>query len=283
MSTVALETPLVFDCAGQSLLGVLHPAKDPAIRRGVLLVVGGPQYRVGSHRQFLLLARDLAVTGVPVLRFDYRGMGDSSGELQDFSDVGEDIGAAIDAFQQALPVVDEIVIWGLCDAASAAAFHGWRDPRIKGLVLVNPWIRTQAGEARTVLRHYYLRRVMSRDFWRKLLGGGVKLGKSMGEMRALRRRARGGDSAQTPDGLDLPGRMLHGLGRFHGSVLLILSGQDLVAQEFLDHADSDPAWQQWLQGRALTRRDLAAADHTCSRKVWRDQVSTWTQEWLRSW
>jgi hypothetical protein len=77
--------------------------------------------------------------------------------------------------------------------------------------------------------------------------------------------------------------MRHGLTRFDGPVLLVLSGQDLVAQEFLDHASADPAWQQWLNGPLLTRRDLAAADHTFSRKAWRDQVSAWTQEWLGSW
>ena len=46
-----------------------------AASRGMLIVVGGPQYRAGSHRQFTLLARDVAATGVPTMRFDYRGMG----------------------------------------------------------------------------------------------------------------------------------------------------------------------------------------------------------------
>ena len=48
-----------FDCEGLRLFGVLSQPAEPG-RRGVLLVVGGPQYRVGSHRQFTLLARDLA-------------------------------------------------------------------------------------------------------------------------------------------------------------------------------------------------------------------------------
>jgi len=51
---------------------------------GVLIVVGGPQYRVGSHRQFLLLSRRLAAEGHPVMRFDYRGMGDASGAMRGF-------------------------------------------------------------------------------------------------------------------------------------------------------------------------------------------------------
>ena len=37
----------------------------------VIVVVGGPQYRVGSHRQFVQLSRALASAGHATLRFDY--------------------------------------------------------------------------------------------------------------------------------------------------------------------------------------------------------------------
>mgnify|MGYP000113667174 FL=1 len=66
---------------------------------GVLIAVGGPQYRVGSHRQFLLLSRRLAAEGFPVFRFDYRGMGDSDGAMRSFENVSEDIAAAVDTFR----------------------------------------------------------------------------------------------------------------------------------------------------------------------------------------
>jgi alpha/beta superfamily hydrolase len=97
------------------------PEKQPAC--GVLVVVGGPQYRVGSHRQFLLLSRRLASEGYPVMRFDYRGMGDGGGAMRSFEDVSADIGAAIEAFQRRCPSVRRIVLWGLCDAASAALLY----------------------------------------------------------------------------------------------------------------------------------------------------------------
>ena len=77
--THASEFPVVFSCGGDQLVGMVHPA---AARLGVVIVVGGPQYRVGSHRQFVLMARDLAREGYPVLRFDYRGMGDSDGAVR---------------------------------------------------------------------------------------------------------------------------------------------------------------------------------------------------------
>jgi len=52
------ERFLTFDCDGDACIGVLATGRAPgAARTGVVIVVGGPQYRVGSHRQFTLLAR----------------------------------------------------------------------------------------------------------------------------------------------------------------------------------------------------------------------------------
>ena len=138
------ERPVVFPCAGDDLCGILHPAPGPAQGVGMIVIVGGPQYRVGSHPQFLLLARELAAAGYPVLRFDYRGMGDSEGAFRGFEGIDEDIRAAIDAFCTEAPEVEQVVLWGLCDAASAAAFYGHRDDRVAGMVLVKPWVRTES-------------------------------------------------------------------------------------------------------------------------------------------
>lgn len=289
MSSVELETPLTFTCQGATLAGILHPVRAQATR-GVVLVVGGPQYRVGSHRQFVLLARALAASGIPVLRFDYRGLGDSEGELRDFEAVGEDIAAAIDAMQQALPAIGKVVLWGLCDAASAGAFYGWRDPRVTGLVMLNPWVRTDSGEAKAYIKHYYLQRLLAPAFWRKLLSLQWNPLASLGSLLTLARRARSGRGAgaapeiapDMPDGLDLPERMLYGLSRFEGRVLLILSGRDLTADEFRDLVAGDERWQRLLAAPQITRLELAAADHTFSSRVWRDQVADWTIDWLQT-
>ena len=75
------ETVLAFPCEGERLLGVVSAPEDALVTGdlGVVIVVGGPQVRAGSHRQFVQLARHLAAQGLPTLRFDVRGMGDSSG------------------------------------------------------------------------------------------------------------------------------------------------------------------------------------------------------------
>jgi hypothetical protein len=81
----------------------------------------------------------------------------------------------------------------------------------------------------------------------------------------------------------LPDRMLAGLSAFKGKVLLIISPIDLTAQEFLEIVKGSAQWQRLLADTRVTRESLADADHTFSRRVWRDQVSSWTGNWVKSW
>ena len=123
---------VVFPCDGDDLVAILHEGAGSACEVGILIVVGGPQYRVGSHRQFVLMARSLAAQGFPVFRFDYRGMGDSSGCERTFTSVHDDVRSAVDAFVAHMPELRRIVIFGLCDAASAALMYVHSDSRVAG-------------------------------------------------------------------------------------------------------------------------------------------------------
>jgi exosortase A-associated hydrolase 1 len=268
--------PVAFACRQEWLLGVITRPEKPR-SRGVLIAVGGPQYRAGSHRQFVLLANDLALQGHAVMRFDYRGMGDSTGAPRTFENVGDDLRAAVDHFLSQVPEVTEVAIWGLCDAASAALCYAHQDPRITGMALLNPWVRTVQGEARTYLKHYYLRHAFSTAPWAKLLRGQFDLaGSAASFVRNLRQAGAGGTQA-------LPERMAEGLARFKGQVLLILSGNDLTASEFSDVTAKSNRWRRLLRSPRVAQHRLADASHTFSRRDWRDQVSSWTSAWVRSW
>ena len=185
------EQAVTFSCASDQLLGIIaHP--EQAKRTGILIIVGGPQYRTGSHRQFLYLARTLAISGYPVMRFDYRGMGDSTGKLHNFEAVNADIAAAIDTFMAACPKLEHVVLWGLCDAASASLlyFHAHKDERLSGFVLLNPWVRSVATLARTQIKHYYVRRLLQAEFWRKILSGKLGVGRAFGGLLGNLNRVR---------------------------------------------------------------------------------------------
>jgi exosortase A-associated hydrolase 1 len=278
------EKALAFPCGEDWLVGVatLPAAPGP---RGVLVVVGGPQYRAGSHRQFTLLARALAAQGIPAMRFDVRGMGDSGGAARGFEDQAADLRAAIDAFQACAPGMREVVLWGLCDGASSAAMYAGSDPRVGGLVLLNPWVRTEASLAKATLKHYYRERLLSPDLWKKIASGRFELRTAaaslFGQLRNTVRPA--APVVDAGCGAALPERMHAGLARFVGPVLLVLGGADLTAREFADLASSSPQWRLLLSAPRFTRRELAPADHTFSRRAWRDQVAAWTADWVRSW
>ena len=302
-----MEQGIVFNNQqGNELVGIWHePANVAHPHKAVLIVVGGPQTRVGSHRQFLLLARALANAGIRSFRFDYHGMGDSSGPSGHFENVQSDIRTAIDRIQQQSPETTEVIIWGLCDAASAAMFYGHSDARVSGMILLNPWARTDAGIAKAYLKNYYLSRLKDPELWRKIRSGKFNAAaatKSLFNMvssaTGLKRTAKtdeNADSAEprspTNDELKqhcqidaaLPDRMADGLERYNGKVLFIISGDDLTAAEFTALWGTDRRWRKLMKRKKPEIYRLDDANHTFSSQLWRDQVANWTTNWIQSW
>lgn len=287
----SLERPVVFECRGNTLIGILHHAAAGGTQSvGLVIVVGGPQYRVGSHRQFLLLARAVASAGFAVFRFDLRGMGDSTGSQINFENSGPDIEAAIGAFLELEPGLDSVVLWGLCDAASSILMEGADHPMVRGLVLLNPWVHSDDTVASARISHYYGKRFLSRVFWRRLLSGDVDLRKSIaGFLADWRTRTdfkRRGDRANSDpfssadSETDFRERMLKGLRQFESPVLLILSGADLTAGEFIELTRDHAGWREALGKPGVTTFRLEDADHTFSTARWRHTVEEWTVERL---
>jgi uncharacterized protein len=272
------EQAFVFDCRGDALLGVLHTPEVPA-DVGVIIIVGGPQYRVGSHRQFVLLARALCSRGYAVLRFDVRGMGDSEGRQRSFDCLDDDVAAAIEAILSRARGVTRVVLWGLCDGASAAWLYlqSTADARVIGVCAVNPWVRSAESMARTHVKHYYVQRVLTKAFWSKVLRGGVGL-QALRDLVSAVWTAR----ARKPfDSADFRVRMARGCGRCGpGGVLLVLSGNDNTAKEFSDHVAHSVEWQEALRTSAVRQYDVADCDHTLSQEAARVEVESATLAWL---
>jgi exosortase A-associated hydrolase 1/exosortase A-associated hydrolase 2 len=288
----APELPIVFECDRVKLVGIVHrPAGGKDTGKGVVIVVaGGPQYRAGAHRQFVNLARKLAARGVAVLRFDLRGMGDSGGSYLGFQQSAPDIRAAVDALSREHAGLREFVLFGECESASGILFYAWRDPRVQGAVLVNPWVRTEEGQAQVIIKHYYWDRLRSADFWRSVREGRYEVRQSLqsfvevvrkyvrGRRQLARSAARGAE--RDLDGLPLPEKTAEGLRRFGGRVLLLMSGRDYIAREFDEVTALSPAWRGLLGQGRIVRRDLVDADHTFSRAEWKSTASDWVCDWV---
>jgi len=139
-----MEKPVTFQNCGQQLVGMLHT--PGTLRReerapAITMFHGFTGNKSEAHRLFVQIARNLCKSGFIVLRFDFRGSGDSGGEFEDMTVLGEvsDAERSID-FLQDQPNVDKskIGVIGLSMGGRVAAILASKDRRIRFAVLLSP-------------------------------------------------------------------------------------------------------------------------------------------------
>jgi hypothetical protein len=136
----------------------------------VIFLNSGLMHRVGPNRLYVRLARRLSQMGLPSLRFDLSGIGDSR-PAADRLKIRERWVAECRAAMDAMAVetgARNFVLAGNCSGAAAAFLTARADDRVVGLGLINL-------QGPRVLR-YYLRLVAgSLVSWRRLFHGSAKL------------------------------------------------------------------------------------------------------------
>lgn len=278
---VALETPVKMECRGETLIGIVHEVRQGTV--GLVFVVGGNQYRVGSHRLFVDLARRMAGAGYSSLRFDHRGIGDNAGEHAGFESLSEDIETAVASFRTACPTLEKLIAIGLCDGASAALLASRHKKIFDHMVLINPWVHSEVLEARTRIVSYYGTRLRSRTFWKKLLSGELRVRESVksliGYARLWLSRDEDTDLGETDFGASFTDAMRNSLAKFNGEMLIALSGQDLVSQQFQQLASIDTAWKSALEEDSVSIIKFPQADHTFSSRSEKEKL----EEQLLAW
>jgi len=140
-----MEEQVSFSSDGESVFGVLHlPDDTPA--PGIIMCHGFTGHKAETHRLFVAAARDFARNGIAVLRFDFRGSGDSAGDFSEMTVSREiaDAGAAMD-FLAARPEAhpNRLGVLGLSLGGCVAACLAGRDERVRALVLWAPVARPQ--------------------------------------------------------------------------------------------------------------------------------------------
>lgn len=238
-------------CEGEALAATLDEATG---RVGLLIATGGNEVRSGAFAGQARLAARIAAAGYPVLRFDRRGVGDSSGANSGFTGSTPEIGAALAALRAQAPQVKRVVAFGNCDAASALLLAGGAGA--DALVLANPWTFDSADEAPApqAVRARYAAKLKNPRELLRLLGGGVSLPKlAVGLRRAL-------SAPVSPSGLLW--NLQSGFAPFGGNTAILLAPKDRTAQAFMaawpesadlwqvcadaDHGFSSAATSDWL-------------------------------------
>ncbi len=187
------ERTLVFG-PEQNLVATLTPAHAGPVapRFAVLLTNVGINPRCGPYRLNVEVARQFAQVGIPSIRFDLSGLGDSArsaGSLPLAEQWVRDTRAAMDEAECELGV-REFVMIGVCSGADIAYLTAPLDPRLRGVVLFDPYLYPTA---RTVVRGLLYR----------LHAQGIVTTVRLAMRRLLRlarRRLPGANPADTDDG-----------------------------------------------------------------------------------
>ena len=125
-----------------SLVGIVTrppPAKQKDAPVIVILNTG-IVHRVGHHRMYVSLSRELAQNGRTVVRFDFSGIGDSKPRNDSTSPLMaslSDIREVLDTLEKSHDVY-KVILVGLCSGADHAVLYAHTDPRVVGLVLMDP-------------------------------------------------------------------------------------------------------------------------------------------------
>lgn len=139
------EAPQLFGPQG-TLVGVLtRPERPSHDEVAFLLFNAGVIPRLGPHRINVKLARALAASGAPVLRFDLSGHGDSPPSAQSGGhDSGvHDLKAAMDHLEATLGI-RRFALVGVCSGAVNAYRASLDDERVVGLLMFDGyWYRSR--------------------------------------------------------------------------------------------------------------------------------------------
>jgi len=145
------------------LYGCLHPGGGA--RRGVLICYPFGHEYITIHRAARLLATQTGRAGLPILRFDYSGTGDSAGNLEDarIEHWIRDIGLAADQLR-ARAAVDRLCLVGIRLGASLAYLAASQRNDIDSLALWDPiiwgrsYLRELKRDTRRMLRVAHVER-----------------------------------------------------------------------------------------------------------------------------
>lgn len=166
-----------------SLVGVLcRPSGISGVDRpGVVLLSPGLLHRIGPHRTYVKLARDLATAGFNVLRFDMSSRGDSPPRTDHVPPQEAPIVETIAAMECLVERCksSRFLLIGHCSGAFYGLMTAFDDERVAGVVAISPeggdedWLEydRRRKEARYYSNYYGRQAISDGGRWRRLLTG----------------------------------------------------------------------------------------------------------------
>ena len=248
------ESPFELDIPGGTIRGVLAQPSEAGTASApvcAVLLNSGAVRRVGMNRIWVEASRRWAASGVPTLRLDLLGLGDSDGDEAAFAhpdafyrtEFVAQVTAALDALESAgLP--GGFVLAGLCAGAYWSFQTALVDERVHGTLLLNLWRFSTASEldaGRLVRRARQLRR--NGQLWstlRDALADGTITGMAGQFARNPQKIVARDREPEISDALNAEMALLNGRGVAR---LLLLSLGEPIAQDIIDAGlDTEQPW-----------------------------------------
>jgi uncharacterized protein len=146
LDKVETREPLMIAHGDQTIFGILHrPAgfENPPV---VVVLHGFASSKHGSNRCYVTLAEYLAKFGIATIRFDFRGSGDSDGNLSEISleDLIADATVVLESVEKIEGIdASRIGLFGASLGGAIAVIAAARFQKIKALAL---WAPVASGE-----------------------------------------------------------------------------------------------------------------------------------------
>ena len=296
---------------GLWLRGMLHEP-DPKTARGVcvLLLSPGIKGRVGPHRLYLKIAAGLVPQGFHVLRFDFYGLGDSDGviderltsdmynTIQDGRYVADTI-AAMDWMQSTFGL-KRFVGSGLCGGSISAMLAAAQDRRIESLLSLSiptafdggeaNWARFATSRQLEGIRRGYFKRLLKPEAWIRFLSGKTSYGVLWRSLKQLLPAARGSKVPDAPAAAapaaakdDTNPKFAPAFLKFVGSgrrMLLIFSGRDRLQWDFEEKFRDRHLAQLEPLREYIEMHTIADANHILSDPAWVREMVALSSAWL---
>ncbi|MGN6871721.1 MAG: hypothetical protein ACTHMY_25295 [Solirubrobacteraceae bacterium] len=234
------ETPLSLEGPTGAMFAVLSEnARLAAAPLCAVWLNGGALRHIGPNRAWVEAARRWAARGVPTVRVDLVGIGDSEGEEGCVSNpdlyaprrTRETLAVLDQLAERGLP--SRFVLGGLCSGAYWSLHAALADPRVAGTLLINLYAffwsealvnERETGGSLSALRGYGWRRLLHRD----LTFGHVQAVAS--SLRPGRLRARSGHPVERAQSAEIEGALDKLRDQGTETLLLLSRGEGLVDQ-----------------------------------------------------
>ena len=172
---------------GELLYCILEEPPGGAAGYAAVLLAPGIKTRVGPHRLYRKLAQEFLSRGIPVLRVDFHGLGDSEGELPEhrLDEIYRQVqlGRHVDDVRTALNWLESdygirrCLVGGLCGGALTGLLAAKEDARVAGLYAIGLPVALDGFAAAEHMtrgelqyeRLRYLHKLMRPSSWLRLL------------------------------------------------------------------------------------------------------------------